>query len=156
MLRALLSAAAGFLLAVQGASAAADPAFGRWLVENGKAIIEFGPCNERAELACGKIVWLKEPHDDTGALKVDVNNPDPSLQAEPLCGLQLIGGFKRDATGSWEDGWIYNARDGETYDAIISIASDGTLEVRGYVGITLLGKSQHWTRVSDATGGCPG
>lgn len=147
--------------AVNGNTAAAvgsDPAFGHWLVENGKAIIEIGPCDAASEEhACGRIVWLERPHDDAGALKTDTNNPDPALQSRPLCGIELIGGFERDSAGHWKDGWIYNARNGERYDARLTVSDEDKLEVRGFVGIALLGSSQYWTRVPDPAPapGCP-
>lgn len=132
-----------------------DPAYGRWLVENGRAIVEIGPCAEGADSACGRIVWLARPVDEGGMLKTDVNNPDPALQVRPLCGLELIGGFARAKEGEWTGGWIYNARDGKLYDAHLTVDSGGQLEVRGYVGLTFLGSSQYWTRVSDPAPGCP-
>lgn len=157
MARAVIPLIAAMMLATQASASVADPAFGRWLVESGKAIIEIGPCaGSGGAKACGRIVWLQAPLDENGALKVDGNNPDPALRVRPLCGLELIGGFERDAPGSWSDGWIYNARDGEVYDARLSVEEGGKLEVRGYVGITLLGSSQYWTPVEDDAGGCPG
>ncbi|MEC7029591.1 MAG: DUF2147 domain-containing protein, partial [Pseudomonadota bacterium] len=39
------------------------------------------------------------------------------------------------------------ADDGDMYDADVELNQDGTLHVRGYMGIALLGKSQTWTRV---------
>ena len=56
--------------------------------------------------------------------------------------------------GSWQNGWLYNPRDGSTYSAEIHALSPSELEVRGYVGVSLLGKSQVWTRVGDDRGGC--
>ena len=144
--------AAGFALAwATGAAAATDPAFGYWLVENRRAIIELHPCGP---MACGRIVWLAEPFDANGDPKTDMNNPDPAMRHRTLCGLPLIRGLAADAPGAWQDGEIYNSQDGRSYSVKISRGSDDRLEVRGFLGISLLGRSQHWTRVAGDRGGC--
>lgn len=142
------------LLAVVAAGpglAADDPAFGLWLSENGRAIIEIGPCADRA---CGKIVWMAEPLTPEGKPKTDRNNDDPALQARPICGLPLVGDFVAGGPGAWNDGFIYDPESGDTYTAFLAAQPDGTLKVRGYVGVPLLGKSQIWTRAADTRGGC--
>ncbi len=145
------AAALSFL--ASGATAAADdPAFGLWLVESGDAIIRIGPCGDRA---CGEIAWLRRPSDADGALLRDVRNPDPALRDRPLCGLPLLSGFRREAHGAWRDGEIYNGRNGKTYSAQFTFQDDGTLKLRGYVGLPILGASQVWTRAGDDRGGCP-
>ena len=55
---------------------------------------------------------------------------------------------------SAEDGWIYNPKSGETYSANVEAVSPDRLKVRGYLGVSLLGKSQIWTRVPGDRGGC--
>ncbi|MEM7058169.1 MAG: DUF2147 domain-containing protein [Pseudomonadota bacterium] len=128
-----------------------DAAHGYWLTQNGKAIIHMVPCGAQT---CGQMVWTASPRDEAGKLKLDVKNNDDALRARPVCGLQLVGGMKLKDAGSWQDGWIYNPRDGETYSAEISAVSADELKVRGFLGIKLLGKSQIWTRVTDDRGGC--
>lgn len=125
---------------------------GYWLTENGKAIVEFAEC-EGAEL-CGHIVWTANPRDADGNLKLDVENPDPAKRTQSVCGIRLIGGMHRVAAGVFEDGWVYNPRSGDTYDAKITALSATELEMRGYLGFSLLGSSQVWTRVVDDRGGC--
>lgn len=144
------------IFAVAGANAplaadGSDAAHGYWLTANGKAIIHMAPCGSQI---CGQMVWTATPRDDAGKLKLDVKNSDDALRTRPICGLQLLGGMKRKLAGSWQNGWIYNPRDGETYSADISAVSKDELKVRGYLGLKLLGKSQIWTRVSDDRGGC--
>lgn len=150
MLRAAVIA--GVLAATcQPAIAADDPAFGLWLTENKRAIIEIGPCGEKA---CGKIVWMAEPLTADGQPKVDAKNEDPALQSRPICGLPLIGDFERSGPGAWDDGFIYSPQEGETYTAYLEAQPDGTLKLRGYIGLPILGKSQIWTREADNRGGC--
>lgn len=139
-------------LALAGpAAAASDPVFGRWLVEGGEAVVEIEPCGAEA---CGRLVWLKSPWDADGSPKRDANNPEPAQRTRPLCGLPLITGLEPAGDGAWEDGEIYSARDGRTYGVEIAPAGEGRLNVRGYVGISLLGGSQTWTRDGGRRGNC--
>lgn len=48
--------------------------------------------------------------------------------------------------GSWEEGAIYDAKNGKTYSCIIKQKDSNTLEVRGYMGISLIGRTVEWTR----------
>lgn len=129
-----------------------DPSFGLWLIEKGTAIVEIGPCRARPDRACGYIVWLKNPR-KAALPKTDDNNPDPALRGRPLCGLALLDGFRRAGIGQWERGRIYDPSRGQLYGAEMRVAKDG-LAVRGFVGFAALGRTQTWTRVADARGGC--
>ncbi|MCI4665530.1 MAG: DUF2147 domain-containing protein [Neomegalonema sp.] len=142
------------LFAASPAAASDDPAFGYWLTENKRAIIQIGPCADDAAKACGAIAWMLEPVDAAGKPKTDSKNPDAKLRDRPLCGLVVFGNFKKDGPGDWEKGFAYDAAKGDLYDAYMEIQKDGKLKVRGYMTISLLGKSQIWTRVPDARGGC--
>lgn len=125
------------------AARAADPVEGLWLVENGKAVVEMKSCDQ--DSLCGAIRWLRDD-----AKQYDYKNPDESKRHTPLCGMQILWGFTHEAAGSWDDGKIYKADDGDIYHAIVSMNDDGTLHLRGHVGISLLGKSQTWARVNAA------
>ena len=128
-----------------------DPAHGYWLTENRKAIVRIAPCGADT---CGRMVWVENPLDEAGRPKRDDNNADTAKRDRPICGLELVGGLDRTDDGTWQDGWLYNPRDGATYSAEIRALSSSELEVRGYLGVSLLGQSQVWTRVGDDRGGC--
>ncbi|MEO0428236.1 MAG: DUF2147 domain-containing protein [Pseudomonadota bacterium] len=149
--RALLSAAALSLLAVPTVEANQSGVLGHWLTENGKAIIEIVPCGERL---CGRIAWLRRGLDGTGRPKLDANNPDPGSRARPLCGLQLIDSLAHEGGQSFGEGRIYNAKNGKTYGLEVNLVDGNTLEVRGYYGISLLGRTQSWQRAESDRGGC--
>jgi uncharacterized protein (DUF2147 family) len=75
----------------------------------------------------------------------DVNNKDPALRKRPLLGSVLIWHLRPD-DGEYVDGYVYNPRNGETYRMKAEVTGKATLKVRGYLGISLLGQSQTWTR----------
>jgi uncharacterized protein (DUF2147 family) len=122
--------------------AAADDAVGLWRTEDGRGLIEMTPCGERL---CGRLVGFT-PRPGSPAVPVDDNNPDPARRTQPLCGLMLMGGFRRTAEGAWEDGWIYDPKSGQTYHATVRPDGPDRLRLRGYVGIPLFGQTQVWTR----------
>ena len=132
--------AAALLLAAT--SALAEEILGLW--DAGESHVEIYACGD---LLCGRIAELDEPLDEDGKEKLDKNNSEPALQSRPLLGMDLIAGFVRAGKKKWEDGTIYDPRDGKTYKCVMKLQRDGTLKVRGYVGIPLLGKTVVWTRV---------
>jgi uncharacterized protein (DUF2147 family) len=69
----------------------------------------------------------------------------------PWLGLEIIRGMKPEGDDKFGGGTILDPRDGKTYKAMLTVTPDGqTLVVRGYVGISLLGKNQYWTRLPDS------
>ena len=90
----------------------------------------------------GKIVWHKTGEDISA---YDENNPDPELKKRKKVGLIILTGFEFD-DGQWEDGEIYDPKSGKTYSCVIKLQKDGSLNVRGYIGISLLGRTTHWTK----------
>lgn len=121
-----------------------DLFIGKWYTKGNKSIIEVV---KSGTTYYGKIVWLKEPNKDDGSPKLDSKNKKKSLQSRPILGLKLLKGFKRKGNENfWDDGEIYNPEDGKTYSCEISLNDNGTLKVRGYIGISLIGKTQIWRR----------
>ncbi|MGD0151918.1 MAG: DUF2147 domain-containing protein, partial [Xanthobacteraceae bacterium] len=71
----------------------------------------------------------------------------------PWLGLEIIRGMKQDPDKpeKYEDGTILDPRDGKIYKANMTVTPDGqTLVVRGYIGISLLGKNQYLSRLPDS------
>jgi uncharacterized protein (DUF2147 family) len=119
---------------------------GRWVPLEQDSIIDIYLCGDEV---CGRIVKLDEPMDDSGEAKVDLNNRDEALRGRPILGMELLTGFSSKKAGSYRGGRIYNPRDGKLYKAILTLLDDGTLKIRGYVGVPALGQTQVWSRSAD-------
>ena len=120
-----------------------DDIIGVWKDGQGKGQVQIFKQNGKY---FGKIIWLKKPQDTNGKPKVDKHNPNPSLRNKPVLGLMMLKDFKYDEE-EWSDGRIYNPSDGKEYKAYMKLKDRNTLSVRGYIGISLLGKTDTWIRV---------
>ncbi len=95
----------------------------------------------------GKILTLKEPNDVNGKPKTDIKNPDTSKRSVPTIGLVFLKNFTAAGNGKWENGTIYDPENGKTYSSYMQMTGNDKIEVRGFIGISLLGRSQNWTRI---------
>ena len=114
---------------------------GLWFNEEKDGKIQFYEQNGKL---FGKIVWLKEPQED-GKDKMDKNNPDVKLRSKPLNGLVFLTGFEKDGK-NWKGGKIYDPKSGKTYSSTIKWSGDRKLDVRGFIGVSLIGRTSHFTR----------
>jgi uncharacterized protein (DUF2147 family) len=134
------------LLLVLATSAADDmPAIeGTWLSGDGDGWIAISVDGARLSG-----IVRGSPNADDDRPDKDEKNPDPALRNRPLTGLELFAGFSYDGGGRWSGGTIYDPNSGKTYRCIITWVDSGTLKVRGYVGVPMLGRTETWTRVPD-------
>ena len=121
-----------------------DIVLGTWLTGSGKGKVQIYKTGVEYN---GKIVWLKEPTYPDGSVKVDKHNPDKEKQTAPILGLNMLKGFIFN-DGKWIDGTIYDPENGKTYSCKITYR-DGKLDVRGYMGISLIGRTDTWFKVPD-------
>jgi uncharacterized protein (DUF2147 family) len=136
MSRALL--AAFVVLAAVPAAAAAPAVEGRWLTEDGKAVVAVAPCGAKM---CGAVVRVLET--DPAVPNTDANNPDPARRGRPLLGLQVLSGFTPGSAG-WIGGRAYDPKSGRSYNAELKLNRDGSLRVTGCV--LFVCQSERWTR----------
>jgi glucans biosynthesis protein C len=135
----------GLVLWQASIAEAATPA-GRWYAEGGAAQVEIGSCGDSL---CGRVVWLRSPFDENGCELTDRENPDETLRSRPIVGLEILHDLRAENTAAerWEGGSIYDPTSGRTYRCNLALDGADRLHVRGYIGITLLGRTTTWTRV---------
>lgn len=89
----------------------------------------------------------------TAPATTDIHNPEPGQRGRMLCGLKIGSGFSlRDADHA-AGGSLYDPKSGKTYHGMMT-AEGARLELRGYVGIPLFGRSETWTRPAGAVQSC--
>ncbi len=123
----------------------ADDVVGQWYSEKNESLIEIYKTGNKFY---GKIIWLKEPLRD-GKPKVDDKNPDEKLRNRPLIGLVILKDFVFDGKDEWSDGQIYDPKSGKTYSCFMELENKDKLKIRGYIGISLIGRTTYWTRKKD-------
>ena len=94
-----------------------------------------------------KIVGLREPLTPEGKEKTDIHNPDVSKHGRPIIGIVFMSGFAATGSGKWEHGTIYDPKTGNTYSCNMELQGPNRINVRGFVGISLIGRTDVWTRV---------
>ncbi len=125
-------------------TSAASP-LGRWYAEGGAAQVEIVPCDKDL---CGRVVWLRSPFDEDGCELRDRNNPSPALRARPVLGLEILRAAPALSGGGTAEGCtFYDPVSGRTYHCQLWLDGDDRLNLRGYFGIPLLGRTATWLRV---------
>jgi uncharacterized protein (DUF2147 family) len=116
-----------------------DTLIGRWYTEGCQAAFDFYRDNQEYK---ARMVPLAKPD------LVDSKNPVDSLKTRKLNGMTSIYGLTYDSKGKrWANGKVYNPENGKTYSCHCSLDASGTkLLFRGYIGVSLLGGNQTWTR----------
>lgn len=122
-----------------------DKLVGVWQPSDGRSYVKIDKIGNKYY---GRVVWLKEPEDAQGNPRVDENNPDKSLRSTPLKGYRILKDFVYDEEeGIWKDGTIYDPKNGTTYNCKIELIDENQIEVRGYVGTAMFGRTDVWTRL---------
>jgi uncharacterized protein (DUF2147 family) len=138
------------LAPVSAYAACTDDILGVWNTEERDAKIEIYKCGIKY---CGKIVWLQDPTYPAGSKEgtpgtpmLDHNNPKAALRRTPLIGLPILLDFVFAGDNSWKNGKIYDSESGKTFSGKMTLASPDKLNVRGFIGISLIGGTTTWTR----------
>ena len=118
---------------------------GVWLEEKKESHIEIYQTKE--ETIEGKIIWLANPLNEDGEIKLDKENPKKNLRQRTIQNLTIIKELKFTEKNKWSNGSIYDARSGKTYSLNAKLEGKDTLFMRGYMGFSLIGKTTRWTRV---------
>ena len=101
---------------------------------------------EENETVSGKITWMESPNDDNGNPKTDPLNPDENLKSRARMGMVMMSGFAYDENSVWDDGELYDPKKGKTYNGMMTLKDKNTIDLRGYIGFSFIGRSSTWTR----------
>ena len=116
----------------------ANDILGYYMSPSGKSILKIYESNGKYY---GKPVWMKEPD------MLDSKNPDVSKRTQKVFGSNAIRDFVFDGKDTWAKGYIYDPNNGKTYDCKITRDEKGNLNVRGYIGISLIGRTEYFVKV---------
>jgi uncharacterized protein (DUF2147 family) len=67
------------------------------------------------------------------------------LHNKPIRGMQILKNLVED-DDEWNDGTIFDPNNGKTYKCYITLESKDKLKVRGYIGFSIIGRTQFWYR----------
>lgn len=145
MFKRLTVAAFGLVALLLSDAASAAPPYGVWTSQERDVRVRLSDCGGKI---CGTLVWLQEPVDPkTGRPKTDRLNPDPAKRTRPLIGIQVVYGFMPSGAHRWS-GTIYNADDGHTYRAHLTVLGPRTIRLQGCM-LVVLCMGHTWLRVDD-------
>jgi uncharacterized protein (DUF2147 family) len=140
----------GFILFLSQFAVAQNSIVGQWKTiddetHKPKSIIEIF---EKDGVYNGKIVKLfREPSEEQNP-KCDKCSGDKKDQF--ILGMQNLNGLKKDSDTQWSGGEILDPKNGKTYSCKAELIEDGKkLKMRGFIGISLLGRTQVWERFGE-------
>lgn len=116
----------------------ADNILGLYITEGNKGKVAI---SKKADKYYGKLVWIIQPD------ALDEHNPDKNKRKEKVLGKVILKDFVYTGNGTWEKGTVYDPESGKTYSGRILLEKNGDLNLRGFVGISLLGRTTIWKRV---------
>ena len=122
-----------------GASAA-DPISGRWVTEEGDAIITIAKCGKTT---CGRISRFLVPPPD-GPDQRDIYHPAPAKKQRRLMGLPVLYSFAEEKS-LWR-GRIYDPKSGKSYRSVVRRKGPNAIEVKGC--ISFFCQTQVWKKAS--------
>ncbi len=115
---------------------------GTWINAAGDGQVEI---SKQGEKYIGTVLGSTDPDSPD---RKDINNPDPDLRDRSLQGMQILGDLTFRGDNKWAGGWIYDPNNGKTYKCKMSLKDNNTLKLRGYVGVSVFGRTEEWTRKS--------
>jgi uncharacterized protein (DUF2147 family) len=121
-----------------------DPAVGVWKTIDDKtnqpaSLIKIEEVNGSLE---GTIIKTFPRPNETPL--VTCNLCKDELKDKPIIGLKIMSGLKQDSPGKWSGGKILDPKEGEYYKVKLNTDDGKKMDVRGYIGVPLLGRTQVW------------
>ena len=127
------------LLAEPVAAQTPAPIAGRWIAEDGTAVVTIAPCSTNVTTYCGRVAQFLVPEPKGGFR--DARNPDPKLRNRPVLGATVFTALI--PTGKAWKGRGYSVKDGRHFSATL-VVKGAKLTVRGCV--TIICRTVVWTR----------
>ncbi len=90
----------------------------------------------------GKVVEILDPAKQNATC----DKCPSDVKGKPILGLVILKGLKKDGD-EYSGGTIIDPNNGKVYKCLIALEAPNKLKVRGYIGFSLLGRSQYWERV---------
>ena len=123
----------------------AQSAIGSWKTiddEDGTAKSHVSIYKENGKLY-GKIIKLIDP-ESTICTKCKGDKKD-----QPIEGMVIMWDLQEDGANEWNGGKIMDPKNGKEYKCKIELEDQNTLNVRGFIGFSLLGRTQTWYRLEE-------
>lgn len=123
-----------------------DKIIGKWLSAEKNVMVQV---YKNGDKYAAKLIWFDDSDDKNKPMntRVDYKNPNPSLRKRKLIGMEVVDNLEYNpATDSWENGMIYDAKNGRTWSSAANISNEGVLKVTGYWHFKFLGKTMTFNR----------
>lgn len=147
MKKVSLLAVLAFLAINVFAQADGDAIVGIWMNDEGSARIQIYKTKDGKYN--GRIVWLKEPNDpETGEPRLDKKNPNEAMRSKPVKGLVNLINLEYKGSKKWggDEARIYDPKSGNTYTCDVTMADENTINLKGKIPGTGIGRTATWTR----------
>ncbi len=115
-----------------------DLILGTYMTENNRSMVEI---TKKETKYFGKIIWMRESE------KLDDKNPNEALRKEKILGQEILKNFIFNGIDVWHLGTIYDPKNGKTYSCKITKDEKENLNVRGFIGVSLIGRTTFWVKV---------
>ncbi len=103
-----------------------------------RAVIAISKCGKGL---CGTVVKIYPQPGDTGIC----SSCPGKFKGKKILGMTIMWGVRDEGNGEWGDGKILDPKTGKIYSVRITLTGNKLL-VRGYMGVSLLGRTQTWVR----------
>lgn len=127
--------ATSFMASAQGK---ADDIVGTYQTEGGKAKVTI---SKQGNKYIGTLIWTRR-----GDI-LDSKNPDKGEAQKKLTGKVILRDLAFDEDDEYKGGKIYDPESGKTYSCKATRERNGNLKMRGFIGVSLLGRTTEWTRI---------
>lgn len=116
-----------------------------------KSIVELYEVNGNLHGKILKVFYQPNEPQHTNCEKCPGDKKD-----KPIVGMEFLTGLKKDSETKWSGGDIMDPKNGKVYSCKIELIENGQkLKVRGFIGFSLLGRTQIWERMTEEPAPAP-